>query len=131
MRNQNRLARKEGSMLLRDTISYFLPLLSKNDTYHPRARRPLVCFLVTVLGLAVAPLGLSVHAQQPRREVKAGRPPQVNDDVWSVAVSQDGKFLAASAGWWDRSGEIGVWDLSTGKPLQRFAENLGVASVAF
>src|SRR5207237_5838555 len=70
------------------------------------------------------------QAQQPKGEAKAGKPAQVNDDVWSVAISQDGKFVAAGSGWWDRDGEIGIWELTTRKPLQRFAENLGVASVA-
>ena len=51
--------------------------------------------------------------------------------VWSVAISPDGKTLAAGAGWWTTGGEVGVWDLATRKPLQRFADNSGVSSVAF
>ena len=47
-----------------------------------------------------------------------------------MAVSPDGKIVAAGAGMWDQPGEIGVWDLATRKPLQHFAEDLGVASVA-
>ena len=113
-----------------DTVVCFRALLSKSDACHVRAGHVLVCFLLTVLGLALLPLGFSVQAQQPKGEAKAGKPAQVNDDVWSVAISQDGKFVAAGSGWWDRDGEIGVWDLATRKPLQRFAENLGVASVA-
>jgi WD40 repeat protein len=57
-------------------------------------------------------------------------PPAANLDVWSVAVSQDGKVVAAGAGMWDQPGEIGVWNLATREPLQRFTEDLGVASVA-
>jgi WD40 repeat protein len=48
-----------------------------------------------------------------------------------VALSQDGKVLAAGAGWWDRHGEIGVWDFATRQPRRRYGEELGVASVAF
>jgi serine/threonine-protein kinase len=52
-------------------------------------------------------------------------------DVWSVATSQDGKFVAAGGGLWAQPGEIGVWEMGTFKPLQRFQESGGVASVAF
>jgi hypothetical protein len=52
-------------------------------------------------------------------------------DVWSVAVSPDGKVLAAGAGWWTTRGEVGVWDLGTHQPLRRFGEDLGVGSVNF
>jgi hypothetical protein len=48
-----------------------------------------------------------------------------------VAVSPDGKFVAAGAGMWDKPGEVGVWNLATREPLQHFPEDLGVASVAF
>ncbi|HEX4589874.1 MAG TPA: protein kinase, partial [Gemmataceae bacterium] len=51
-------------------------------------------------------------------------------DVWSAATSRDGKILAAGGGMWEQPGEIGVWDLTTFKPLRRFAEDRGIASVA-
>lgn len=61
----------------------------------------------------------------------AQQAPPKNNDVWSIAVAPDGKVVAAGAGWWDQPGEVGVWDLETYKPLRRFTEALGVASVAF
>jgi len=63
---------------------------------------------------------------QPQNKPKAKL-----DDVWCVAVSKDGKVAAAGSGWWDQPGEIGVWNLDTRKPLQRFAYDLGVSSLAF
>ncbi len=48
-----------------------------------------------------------------------------------MAISPDGKVLAAGAGWWTSVGEVGVWDLATHKPLRHFAEDKGVVSVAF
>ncbi len=58
--------------------------------------------------------------------------PQVNNDVWSIALSRDGQYLAASCGWWENCpGETGVWNLATRQPLQRFTEDRGIASVAF
>ena len=53
-----------------------------------------------------------------------------NNDVWSMAVSPDGKLLATGSGYWDRPGEVRVWNLATRKPLWTFAETLGVSSVA-
>jgi WD40 repeat protein/beta-lactamase regulating signal transducer with metallopeptidase domain len=53
-----------------------------------------------------------------------------NNDFWSVAISPDGKRLATGSGYWDRPGEVRVWDFATRKPLWSFAETLGVASVA-
>ncbi len=52
-------------------------------------------------------------------------------DVWSAAVSSDGKFVVASAGRWDESGEVVVWGLAARKPLRRFIEDRGVPSVVF
>jgi hypothetical protein len=60
------------------------------------------------------------------------QPPQPPpNEVWGLALSPDGKILAAGAGRWDVPGEVGVWDLATRQPLRRFSESLGVASVAF
>jgi WD40 repeat protein len=55
----------------------------------------------------------------------------VRFDVWSIAITSDGKTIAAGGGLWDSPGEIGIWDLATKKPLQRFAEDLGVGSIVF
>ena len=32
-----------------------------------------------------------------------------NNDVWSVAVSPDGKLLVSGSGYWDRPGEVRIW----------------------
>ncbi len=84
--------------------------------------------LLASLGLGA--LGVDQVALKDARERLGRVPPPVEGDVWSVAVSPDGKFVAAGAGWYDKPGEIGVWDLATRQPLRRFAEDLGIASVA-
>jgi hypothetical protein len=71
-------------MTLQGTLVCFRALLNKNDAYHARAVYPPVCVLLMVLGFALQPLGPAVQAQPPKQ---AGKPPE---DVWSVAVSQDG-----------------------------------------
>src|SRR5437588_852104 len=38
--------------------------------------------------------------------------------------------IGAGAGRWEQPGEIGIWDATTYKPLQRFTEERGIASVA-
>jgi WD40 repeat protein len=75
-------------------------------------------------------------AQAPRRAVAV--PPQpmqpvpaANNDVWSVAISPDGKYAAAGAGWWDQPGQVGIWDLAARKQRRLLRDDLGVASVAF
>jgi WD40 repeat protein len=50
-------------------------------------------------------------------------------NVWSIAVSKDGKTVVGGAGYWGQPGEVGVWDLETRKPLKRFAEGQGVTCV--
>jgi WD40 repeat protein len=89
--------------------------------------------LVAALVLAAVGLGalrLDQGAQKGGREQPAFVPVPVGGDVWSVAVSSDGKVVAAGAGWWDKPGEVGVWDLASREPLRRFSEDLGVGSVA-
>jgi WD40 repeat protein len=79
--------------------------------------------------ISSAALGLSLLIAStfaPAQEPKQAKMP----DVWSVAISKDGKFVAGGAGQWDEPGEIGVWDFKSRKPLQRFAETRGIASVA-
>jgi len=84
--------------------------------------------LLAFLGLVL--LGLGEPGQKIAPGSPVAIPPAAGVDVWSVAVSQDGKVVAAGAGMWDKPGEIGVWNLATREPLQRFAEELGIASVA-
>jgi WD40 repeat protein len=79
---------------------------------------------VTACGLAIALISTLAPAQEPKND--AGKIP----DVWSVAISKNGKIVAGGAGQWDESGEIGVWDFKSQKPLQRFAETRGIASLA-
>ncbi len=80
-----------------------------------------VCSLWSILACGVLAFQAPSSRAQPT-------PPR---DVWGIDVSKDSKFLTAGAGWWDQPGEICVWDLVTRKPLRRFSESLGVASVAF
>src|SRR5262249_56512282 len=54
-----------------------------------------------------------------------------NSDIWCVTVSRDGKLLAAGTGWWDRPGDVRVWDLARRRLLGVYPDRLGVASVAF
>jgi serine/threonine protein kinase len=94
--------------------------------------------LLLVLGGLGAPggwrvlLGAGAAAPEPDNKAGAGNVvPPPRSDVWSVAVSRDGRFVAAGAGWWDAPGEVGVWDLAARKPLRRFEDDRGVGSVAF
>lgn len=81
-----------------------------------------IALAIAVLTIAIIP---STTAQQPK-----ARPEKILD-VWSIAVSRDGKSVAGSAGWWDTPGEIGVWELESYKPLWRFAAPRGACSIAF
>ena len=79
--------------------------------------------------------------QPPQRAIARQAPPMAPmpmapvpatpKDVWSVAISPDGKYAAAGAGWWDQPGECGIWDQATRKEIRWAHEDLGVASVAF
>ncbi|MCI0683734.1 MAG: serine/threonine protein kinase [Gemmataceae bacterium] len=99
----------------------------------------LLLAVLAVLGGAAALLlfgqGNQIEERPPDANQKqAADPADVLPDpyvVWSVAISPDGKTLAAGAGWWTTGGEVGVWDLATHKPLRRFVEARGVVSVAF
>ena len=72
----------------------------------------------------------SLQAADPL--VPTAKAPEVPCDVWSIAVSPNGKVVAAGAGWWDQQpGEIGIWDLATGQPLRRYPESRGIGSVIF
>ena len=51
--------------------------------------------------------------------------------VWSIAITPDGKYVAAGAGRGNKPGEIGVWELATGKPLRHYSEIRGVQTVLF
>jgi serine/threonine protein kinase len=89
--------------------------------------------LIALVSLALNSLRMQGVPTAPKvdrapREMPAV-PPEKND-VWSIAVSKDGKFVAAGAGYWDQPGEVGVWEVATRDPLQRFTEDLGVGCVA-
>jgi serine/threonine protein kinase len=89
--------------------------------------------LVAVLGFAWLGL-LPILRSRVHAQPQGFKPPSGNVDVWSVAVSRQAGIVAAGAGLWDQPGEIGVWNLSNkepwAQPVQRFADELGVASVA-
>jgi DNA-directed RNA polymerase subunit RPC12/RpoP len=73
-------------------------------------------------------VGLEPKAGPEQREPVVSATEKV--DVFCVVVSKDGKIVVGGAGMWDQPGEIGVWEFATRAPLQRFAEDLGVAGVA-
>jgi WD40 repeat protein/beta-lactamase regulating signal transducer with metallopeptidase domain len=54
-----------------------------------------------------------------------------NRDVFSLAVSRDGRFLASGSGLWDRPGELKLFSLQSRREVFTFHENQGLASVAF
>jgi eukaryotic-like serine/threonine-protein kinase len=88
---------------------------------------------VAVILLALSLLRAQVAPPQPKADRPVGDQPVVpieKNDVWSAAISKDGKFMAAGWGYWDQPGEVGVWELTSREPLQRFAEERGVGSVA-
>ena len=93
--------------------------------------------------MALALVTAAVVAAHQMRPARAAGPPVVQakpappgvaaavSDVWSMVLSPDGKLAAAGAGRWDQPGEVGVWDLASGKQLLHLAQPRGVASVAF
>jgi serine/threonine protein kinase len=85
---------------------------------------------VVAAGLTPVLLGLANAAPRANPDTQPGEPAPPDSDVWCVACSPDGKVVAAGAGLWDKPGELGVWNLATREPLQRFVEDLGVSSVA-
>ena len=54
-----------------------------------------------------------------------------NNEVFSLAVSPDGGTLAAAVGYWDRPGQIAVWDLGARRIVRTLPTPLGSASVVF
>ncbi len=48
-----------------------------------------------------------------------------------IAISPDGRLLAAAHGRWSTTGLVRLWDLAERKELDRFPESMGVTSVAF
>ncbi len=80
------------------------------------------------LRIGLITLLLMFGASGSQAQKAAPSPP---NDVWSLAISKDGKYLAGGSGWWDQPGEIGIWDIATREPLRRYTESLGVASLAF
>lgn len=74
-----------------------------------------------------APAAAPLIAAPPAVAVRTGKP----NDVWSAAISPDGKLAAAGTGWWTEPGEVGLWDLGSRKLLFQAFEKKGIASVAF
>jgi WD40 repeat protein/serine/threonine protein kinase len=91
--------------------------------------RWLAIIIVGLAAVVVAGLLLTSGAG-PEDNPVAPPPGPAPFDVWSVTASRDGKIVVAGGGMWEQPGEIGIWDLATFKPLQRFAEERGIASVA-
>src|SRR5262245_13772058 len=91
---------------------------------------PMNTILTRSISVLVIVVATGAAVGQPPEEKKAFEPLVRPFDVWSIAFSKDGKIVAASGGMWDHPGEIGVWEFATRKPLARFPEDLGVASVA-
>jgi DNA-directed RNA polymerase subunit RPC12/RpoP len=83
------------------------------------------------LGLTLLLFSSGISGQESKKDLNGNNPLKDPFDTFSVAISKDGQIVAGGGGMWDRPGEIGVWNLATRKPLQRFSEDLGVASVAF
>jgi eukaryotic-like serine/threonine-protein kinase len=122
----------EGYIADPDKPVLVLPPASK------RHRKPsrLVSFFLSIAGLIILAMVLAVLAPEFLPQVSGPttqtKDPQAEPDhVWSVAISRNGKTLAAGAGWWNRAGEIGLWDVASRKPLHRFEELGGIGSLAF
>ena len=82
------------------------------------------------MALCVTALGLALGAFVPASVAQA--PQNTKFEVFSVDISRDGRFVAGGGGLWkDVPGEVGVWELETRKPLKRYMDDKGVASVAF
>src|SRR5260370_601570 len=91
----------------------------------PRCRSCRIAFLLR-------PPAAAGHAEEP--EPLTFGPSGVDllggsSDIWCVTVSRDGKRLAAGTGWWDRPGDVRIWDVARRRPLAVFPEKLGVAPV--
>jgi WD40 repeat protein len=98
----------------------------------PIKRFPRRLWVVAVLVLVALCLGawFSGWGDATRARVVEA-PPTKPNDVWSVAISRDGSYVAAAAGWWDQPGQVGLWDLRTRQLKRLFSDGLGVASIAF
>ena len=110
---------------------------------------------VLVLGLALLPLlptlarsqkkpdepasnpeAVKVEDADPRDEALAFRPNPLNltggeNEVAALAVSGDGRYLAAGTGYVNRPGEVRVWTIPDHKEVLVYATAQGVATVAF
>ncbi len=86
--------------------------------------------LIALVGIGGGATALHAGAVLPPRADVLPAPVLAGGELWSVAVSQDGKIVAASAGLWDKPSEAGIWALGTQEPLKRFSEETGIASVA-
>jgi WD40 repeat protein len=52
-------------------------------------------------------------------------------DVWALAFSPDGNYLASGAGDWDRPGEVRLWDAATWRQVANLRHSGEVLCVAF
>ena len=110
---------------------------------------------VLVLGLALLPLlptlarsqkkpdqpapnseTTKVEDTDPQNEALAFRPTPLNltggdNEVAALAVSRDGRYLAAGTGYVNRPGEVRVWTVKDHKQVLVYATAQGVATVAF
>jgi RNA polymerase sigma factor (sigma-70 family) len=92
-----------------------------------------------LLALVTAAAGFAAYQVRPAAEEDAPvaqekpLPPAAQlalSDVWSAALSRDGKLAAAGSGRWDLPGKVAVWDLASRKLLMHGVEQRGVASAA-
>src|SRR5262249_35757306 len=77
------------------------------------------------------PPGRAVPAAATEPTVFSGPPTNLLGgarEIFSVAVSPDGRLLATGGGHWDRPGDVKVWDLARRVELASYPEPLGVAS---
>jgi WD40 repeat protein/beta-lactamase regulating signal transducer with metallopeptidase domain len=116
--------------------------------------------VILLLAAALLPLGFSSARpddakDNPKTDAPATTPPKVaevpgmaeepanygpqstvlqaigNGQVWSVAVSPDGKFLAVGSGGTQPGGELTLWDLAEGKELAALKEKEPVRWVEY
>jgi RNA polymerase sigma factor (sigma-70 family) len=96
-----------------------------------KVKTALSASLLLALVTAAAGVAASHLWSTAEEDAAAGAVTFVPNDVWSAEISKDGKLAAAGAGWWDKPGEVAVWDLASRKRLFHTVEKRGVGSVAW